>query len=145
MRAFGSEKVPFVLAGSIRDDGPLPDTITDALVAQGAMRVHTNKATMVVMVATALHSIAVGNMLSTYQQSDDGTIREITTICVDQTEFVVSKLKDRGHTPSVWGGHECPRFHALDTTGTVSNEVGGVNCLVILVSMLLLLGIFQHT
>ena len=35
-------------------------------------------------------------MLSTYQQSADGTIREITTICVDQTEFVVSKLKDRG-------------------------------------------------
>ena len=60
------------------------------------MRDHTNKATMVVMVATALHSIAVGNMLSTYQQSDDGTIREIITICVDQTEFVVSKLKDRG-------------------------------------------------
>ena len=90
--------------GPFGDDGPLPDTITDALVAQGAMRVHTNKATMVVMVATALHSIAVGNMLSTYQQSDDGTIREITTICVDQTEFVVSKLKDRGTHQSflVW-------------------------------------------
>ncbi len=96
MRALVQEKVPFVLAGSIRDDGPLPDTITDALEAQGAMRVHTNKATMVVMVATALHSIAVGNMLSTYHQAEDGAIREITTICVDQTEFVVSKLKDRG-------------------------------------------------
>ena len=96
MRALVQEEVPFVLAGSIRDDGPLPDTITDALEAQSAMRMHTNKATMVVMVATALHSIAVGNMLSTYQQSADGTIREITTICVDQTEFVVSKLKDRG-------------------------------------------------
>ena len=96
MRALVQENVPFVLAGSIRDDGPLPDTITDALEAQGAMRVHTNKATMVVMVATALHSIAVGNMLSTYHQAEDGTISEITTICVDQTEFVVSKLKDRG-------------------------------------------------
>lgn len=96
MRALVKHDVPFVLAGSIRDDGPLPDTITDALEAQAAMRKHTNKATMVVMVATALHSIAVGNMLSTYHQSDDGTIREITTICVDQTEFVVSKLKDRG-------------------------------------------------
>lgn len=96
MRALVQESVPFVLAGSIRDDGPLPDTITDALEAQGAMRTHTNKATMVVMVATALHSIAVGNMLSTYHQAEDGTIREITTICVDQTEFVVSKLKDRG-------------------------------------------------
>lgn len=96
MRALVQENVPFVLAGSIRDDGPLPDTITDALEAQSAMRIHTNKATMVVMVATALHSIAVGNMLSTYHQSEEGTIREITTICVDQTEFVVSKLKDRG-------------------------------------------------
>ena len=96
MRALIQEDVPFVLGGSIRDDGPLPETITDALQAQAKMREHTNKATMVVMVATALHSIAVGNMLSTYQQSEDGTIREITTICVDQTEFVVSKLKDRG-------------------------------------------------
>ena len=96
MRALVQEDVPFVLAGSIRDDGPLPDTITDALAAQAEMRKHTNKATMVVMVATALHSIAVGNMLSTYNQADNGTIREITTICVDQTEFVVSKLKDRG-------------------------------------------------
>ena len=68
MRALVQEGVPFVLAGSIRDDGPLPETITDALVAQGEMRIHTNKATMVVMVATALHSIAVGNMLSTYHQ-----------------------------------------------------------------------------
>ena len=72
MRALVQENVPFVLAGSIRDDGPLPDTITDALDAQSAMRVHTNKATMVVMVATALHSIAVGNMLSTYHQSEAG-------------------------------------------------------------------------
>lgn len=96
MRALVQEDVPFVLAGSIRDDGPLPDTITDALDAQAEMRKHTNQATMVVMVATALHSIAVGNMLSTYHQAENGTIREITTICVDQTEFVVSKLKDRG-------------------------------------------------
>ena len=96
MKALVEHEVPFVLAGSIRDDGPLPDTITDALQAQSLMRDHTTKATMVVMVATALHSIAVGNMLSTYHQSEDGRISEITTICVDQTEFVVSKLKDRG-------------------------------------------------
>lgn len=96
MKALIDTDTPFVLAGSIRDDGPLPDTITDALAAQAAMREHTTKATMVVMVATALHSIAVGNMLSTYHQSEEGVISEITTICVDQTEFVVSKLKDRG-------------------------------------------------
>ena len=96
MKALVDMNVPYVLGGSIRDDGPLPETITDALEAQAAMRRHTTKATMVVMVATALHSIAVGNMLSTYYEKSDGTLAEITTICVDQTEFVVSKLKDRG-------------------------------------------------
>lgn len=87
---------PFVLAGSIRDDGPIPETITDALEAQAAMREHTAKATMVVMVATALHSIATGNMLPTFCMKPDGQLHEITTICVDQTEFLVGKLKDRG-------------------------------------------------
>jgi lysine-ketoglutarate reductase/saccharopine dehydrogenase-like protein (TIGR00300 family) len=87
---------PYVFAGSIRDDGPVPETITDALQAQAAMREQTVKATMVVMVATALHAIAAGNMLPTFCVRPDGTLREITTICVDQTEFLVSKLKDRG-------------------------------------------------
>ena len=88
--------IPYILAGSIRDDGPLPETVTDALEAQSAMRKYTQKATMVVMVATALHSIATGNMLPTYCTRPDGTLAELTTICVDQTEFLVSKLKDRG-------------------------------------------------
>lgn len=96
MHALTVTNTPYVLGGSIRDDGPLPETITDALEAQGAMREHTSKATMVVMVATALHSIAAGNMLPTFCTRPDGTIHEITTICVDQTEFLVSKLKDRG-------------------------------------------------
>jgi len=96
MHALCTNDVPFVLAGSIRDDGPLPETITDALQAQGEMRKHTQKATMVVMVATALHSIATGNMLPTYCTRSDGSLDELTTICVDQTEFLVSKLKDRG-------------------------------------------------
>ena len=96
MKSLVDSDVPFILAGSIRDDGPLPDTITDALEAQALMREHTSQATMVVMVATALHSIAVGNMLPTYYMNQEGEPEELTTICVDQTEFVVSKLKDRG-------------------------------------------------
>lgn len=96
MHALTVTKTPYVLAGSIRDDGPLPETIADALEAQGAMRACTTRATMVVMVATALHSIAAGNMLPTFCVAPDGAFREITTICVDQTEFLVSKLKDRG-------------------------------------------------
>ena len=96
MHALTVTGTPYVLAGSIRDDGPLPETIPSALDSQGAMRELTVKATMVVMVATALHAIAVGNMLPTFCARPDGSMDEITTICVDQTEFVVGKLKDRG-------------------------------------------------
>ena len=55
-----------MLTGSIRDDGPLPDVITDALAAQDAMRAHAIKATMAILVATALHAIATGNMLPAF-------------------------------------------------------------------------------
>ncbi|MGE5101488.1 MAG: hypothetical protein ACM3SX_15990 [Deltaproteobacteria bacterium] len=88
--------VPFVLTGSIRDDGPLPDVITDMVLAQDAMRVHAIKATMAILIATALHAIATGNMLPAFVQLPDGNMRELATICVDSSEFVVSKLKDRG-------------------------------------------------
>jgi len=96
MHALTVTGTPYVLGGSIRDDGPLPETIASATDAQTAMREWTVKATMVVMVATALHAIAVGNMLPTFCTRPNGEIAEITTICVDQTEFVVGKLKDRG-------------------------------------------------
>jgi lysine-ketoglutarate reductase/saccharopine dehydrogenase-like protein (TIGR00300 family) len=88
--------VPFVLAGSIRDDGPLPDTVTDMVRAQERMRVHAQKATMAIMIASALHSIGFGNMLPAYSTGADGSLRPLTTIAVDSSEFVVSKLKDRG-------------------------------------------------
>ena len=88
--------VPFVLTGSIRDDGPLPDVVTDAIEAQDAMKRHTVKATMAILVATALHAIATGNMLPAFVTEADGSLRELPTICVDSSEFVVSKLKDRG-------------------------------------------------
>ena len=78
------------------DDGPLPGVLTDALDAQDAMREHTVKATGAVLVATALHAIAVGNMLPAFHTHHDGVPTGLLTICVDQTEFVVSKLKDRG-------------------------------------------------
>jgi lysine-ketoglutarate reductase/saccharopine dehydrogenase-like protein (TIGR00300 family) len=97
MHALVTEKIPYVLAGSIRDDGPLPDVITDNLAAQDAMREHTVKATGAVFVATALHAIAVGNMLPAFHtHTGDGRPEPLMTICVDQTEFVVNKLKDRG-------------------------------------------------
>ena len=96
MHACVTKGVPFVLTGSIRDDGPLPDVITDALAGQDAMRVHAIKATMAILIATALHAIATGNMLPAFVTEADGSLRELSTICVDSLEFVVSKLKDRG-------------------------------------------------
>ena len=60
------------------------------------MRRHTVRATMAIMIATALHGIATGNMLPAFVTDPDGTMRELVTICVDSSEFVVSKLKDRG-------------------------------------------------
>jgi lysine-ketoglutarate reductase/saccharopine dehydrogenase-like protein (TIGR00300 family) len=95
MHAIVRHRVPYVLAGSIRDDGPLPGVISDALAAQDAMREHTVKATGAIFVATALHAIAVGNMLPAFYMRD-GAPTPLMTICVDQTEFVVNKLKDRG-------------------------------------------------
>ena len=96
MHACVVKGVPYVLTGSIRDDGPLPDVVTDMLAAQDAMKRHTTRATMAVLIATALHAIATGNMLPAFVTEKDGSMRELPTICVDSSEFVVSKLKDRG-------------------------------------------------
>jgi len=96
MHACVIHRVPFVLTGSIRDDGPLPEVITDAVAGQDAMRQHAKRATMAILIATALHAIATGNMLPAFVTEADGSLRELATICVDSSEFVVSKLKDRG-------------------------------------------------
>src|SRR5438034_307068 len=97
MHALVGRGIRYVLAGSICDDGPLPEVLTDTLVAQDAMRAITAEATFAVFVATALHAIAVGNMLPAFVDAatPDG-VRPLTTVCVDQTEFVVNKLRDRG-------------------------------------------------
>ena len=96
MHALVTHRIPYVLAGSIRDDGPLPGIHSDALQAQDAMREHTVKATGAILIASALHAIAVGNMLPAYHTHAGGVPHPLMTICVDQTEFVVNKLKDRG-------------------------------------------------
>lgn len=97
MHSLVTRDIPYVLAGSIRDDGPLPETITDVIRAQEVMREHCQRATAVIMIATALHAIATGNMLPSYvYREETQEIRPLSTICVDSSEFVVSKLKDRG-------------------------------------------------
>ena len=95
MHALVANEVPYVLAGSIRDDGPLPGVYSDGQAAQDAMREHTVLATGAIFVATALHAIAVGNMLPAFH-TRHGHPEPLMTICVDQTEFVVNKLRDRG-------------------------------------------------
>jgi lysine-ketoglutarate reductase/saccharopine dehydrogenase-like protein (TIGR00300 family) len=96
MHACVTKGIPYVLTGSIRDDGPLPEVISDSIAGQDAMKRHTTRATMAILIATALHAIATGNMLPAFVTEKDGSMRELPTICVDSSEFVVSKLKDRG-------------------------------------------------
>ena len=80
------QEVPFVLCGSIRDDGPLPDVITDAIECQRVMRQYVPEITFCLMVATTLHSIAVGNLLPA----------RVKVVCVDINPATVTKLGDRG-------------------------------------------------
>ncbi len=83
--------VEFVLAGSVRDDGPLPDVITDMVQAQQAMRAALHGVRMALMLSTMLHSIATGNMLPA----------GVRTVCVDINPAVVTKLADRGSWQSI--------------------------------------------
>ena len=88
--------IPYVLGGSIRDDGPLPPVYADVYAAQDAMRHHLRTATTVICMATMLHTIAAGNMTPSYRITPDGTIRQVYFYCVDVSEFAVNKLADRG-------------------------------------------------
>lgn len=78
--------VPFLLAGSIRDDGPLPEVITDVLEAQQQMREQVRNVSVCLMIATMLHSVAVGNLLPAW----------VNVVCVDINPSTVIKLSDRG-------------------------------------------------
>ena len=87
MHACVTHNVDYVLCGSIRDDGPLPDVITDVIDCQRAMRERIHAGVRVaIMMSTMLHSIAVGNLLPA----------DVTTVCVDINPSVVTKLADRG-------------------------------------------------
>jgi len=88
--------VPYVLAGSIRDDGPLPETKADVYQSQDAMRVHARKATTVITLATQLHSIAFGNMTPSYHVAENGHVRPVHFYIVDMSEFSADKLANRG-------------------------------------------------
>lgn len=84
-------RVPFVLAGSIRDDGPLPEVITDVMAAQDVMRDQVRGVGFCLMMATMLHSIATGNLLPAW----------VRVACVDINPATVTKLADRGSHQTV--------------------------------------------
>ncbi len=84
-------RIPVVLAGSIRDDGPLPEVLTDAIEAQKKMRAALEGVGVVVMLATLLHSVAVGNLLGSH----------VGTVFVDINPSAVTKLADRGTSHAV--------------------------------------------
>lgn len=91
MAACVRKNIPFVLAGSIRDDGPLPEVITDVMQAQAAMRRELGGVEVAIMLATTLHSVAVGNLLPA----------RVRTVCVDMNPSSVTKLSDRGTWQSI--------------------------------------------
>lgn len=86
-----NQGIPFTLAGSIRDDGPIPDVISDTINAQQQYHRLLDGASIVIMLATMLHSIAVGNMLPS----------DVKVICVDINPAVVTKLIDRGTAQAI--------------------------------------------
>lgn len=88
MRACHVHQVRYILAGSIRDDGPLPETMMDLVAAQEAYAAALNDVEVVVMLSSMLHSIGVGNMLPSW----------VKVVCVDINPAVVTKLSDRGST-----------------------------------------------
>jgi lysine-ketoglutarate reductase/saccharopine dehydrogenase-like protein (TIGR00300 family) len=83
--------VPFVLAGSIRDDGPLPGVLMDLIEAQEKTAAQLDGADMALILSTMLHGIGVGNMLPSW----------VKTVCVDINPAVVTKLADRGSAQAV--------------------------------------------
>lgn len=93
--------VPYVLAGSIRDDGPLPEVIANVYEAQDAMRFHARKATTVIAMATQLHSIAFGNMTPSYIIMRNGLVRPVYFYIIDISEFSADKLCNRGSVQAV--------------------------------------------
>lgn len=88
-------QVPYVLVGSVRDDGPLPEVYGNVYEGQDAMREQVRRATTVICMASTLHTVATGNMTPSYRVAD-GVVRPVYFYSVDISEFAVNKLRDRG-------------------------------------------------
>ena len=100
MCALVKNNIPFVLTGSIRDDGPLPEVIHSAYDGQVAMREIIRRATTVICLATQLHTIATGNMTPSFRVVN-GEIRPLFIYSIDISEFATNKLSDRGSLSAI--------------------------------------------
>lgn len=100
MHACVTRPIPFVLAGSIRDDGPLPEVLTDVVAAADRMRELAQGVTVAIVVATTLHGVATGNILPA----------SVATFCVDANADTVIKLVDRGTHQAVGIVTDCEYF-----------------------------------
>jgi len=100
MYACEKQSVPYVMTGSIRDDGPLPGVIGDAYAGQDAMRKLIRPATTIICLATQLHTIATGNMTPSFRVID-GEVRPLYIYSIDISEFAVNKLSDRGSLSAI--------------------------------------------
>jgi len=100
MYACVKKGIPYVLTGSIRDDGPLPGVIADAYEGQNRMRDLVRPATTVICLATQLHTIATGNMTPSFRVVN-GQVRPLYIYSIDISEFAVNKLSDRGSLSAI--------------------------------------------
>ncbi|MCB2355197.1 hypothetical protein [Clostridium estertheticum] len=91
MKTAMEKKIPIVLAGSIRDDGPLPPVYHDVSCGLDAMKEETDKATVIICLATILHSVATANLTSSYRVCGE-KVRPIYFYCVDISEYAVNQV-----------------------------------------------------
>lgn len=92
MKTLSKLKIPYVLCGSIRDDGPLPEVYAHVTEGLRAVREQTDKATLIICLATMLHSVSTAHIASSYRIDENGNVRPVYMYSVDVTENVVNKV-----------------------------------------------------
>lgn len=92
MKTLSKLDIPYVLVGSIRDDGPLPEVYHNVSKGLNAMKEQTDKATLIICLATMLHSVSTAELASSYRFREDGTIAPVFMYTIDVTENVVNKV-----------------------------------------------------
>ena len=94
MKTLNKLDIPFVLVGSVRDDGPLPEVYHNMSQGLNAMKEQTDKATLIICLATMLHSVSTAELASSYRIREDGTIAPVFMYSIDITENVVNKVAE---------------------------------------------------